>query len=89
MEMYEGLAKIPVLQQKLMDRLESRFAQHGYDDHSVKATLQSKVALFVECLLRSEFPKSQSRVEKEKELKAKRDKTILEASEKWQAMEVK
>ena len=89
MEMYEGLVKIPVLQQKLMDRLESWFVQHGYDDHSVKATLQSKAALFVECLLRSEFPKSQSRVEKEKELKAKRDKAILEASEKWQAMEVK
>ena len=74
---------------KLADRLDSWFVQHGYDDLSVTATLQSKAALFVEGLVRSEFPKSQSRVEKEKELRAKRDKAMLDASEKLQGMEVK
>ena len=89
LEMYDSLVKLPVLLQKLKDRLDSWFAQHGYDDPTVKTTLHSKAALFVESLLRSEFPKAQSRVEKEKELRAKRDKAILEASEKWQSMEVK
>ena len=89
MELYDGLVKFPVLQQKLSDRLDSWFVQHGYDDQSVRATLQSKAALFVEGLLRSEFPKAQSRVEKEKEHRAKRDKALLDASEKWQGMEVK
>ena len=78
MEMYYGLVKFPVLQRKLTDRLDSLFVQLGYDDQSVRATSQSKAALFVECLLRSEFPKSQSRVEKEKDLRAKSDKAILE-----------
>ena len=88
-EMYDNLVKLPVLQQKLDDRLNSWFSQHGYDDHVVQETLKSQAKLFVECLMRAEFPKAKTRVEKEKELQTKRDAAVLEATEQWQSLDVK
>ena len=89
LDIYESEIAHAKLQQKLEDKLHAWFAQHAYDDAGVQQTMLSKAGLFVDSLIRLERPAIQARMDKEKELRQKREQSLLDARSKWESMDVK
>ena len=87
--LYEQEVSLSSLQQKLCDRVTAWFAQHAYNDQDLQKAMIDKARQFVEQLIRSERPKIQSRMDKEKEQQEKRERALLEARSKWEELDVK
>ena len=80
---------LPVLQQKLTDRLDAWFAEQAFDDLEVQRVLKQRACQFVQSFVRATRPKIQTRMAKDKEQQQKREQVLLEAKSKWEEMDVK
>ena len=89
LNIYEAEVSVPALQQKLQDRMQVWFAEHGYTDDGIKQTMSAKAVQFVDSLVRQERPAVQSRMNKQKQVQQKREQAVLEAKSKWESMDVK
>ena len=86
---YEHEVSLPVLKQRLQDRLDAWFAEQAYDDMELREALKQRASQFVDSIIRATRPKIQTRMAKDKDLQQKREQALLEAKSKWEEMDVK
>ncbi|CAE7856385.1 unnamed protein product, partial [Symbiodinium necroappetens] len=89
LKMYDEEVSCEALQRKLGDKVVAWLAQHGYNDAGIVESMVHKSKQFVDSLVRLERPKVQNRIDKDKELKQKRDQALLDATCKWESLDVK
>ena len=89
LKMYDEEVSCETLQRKLADKVVAWLAQHGYNDAGIAESMVHKSKQFVDSLVRLERPKVQNRIDKDKELKQKRDQALLDATCKWESLDVK
>ena len=89
LKMYDEEVSREALQRKLGDKVLAWLAQHGYNDAGIAESMVQKSKQFVDSLVRLERPKVQNRIDKDKELKQKREQALLDATCKWESLDVK
>ncbi|CAE7229636.1 unnamed protein product [Symbiodinium sp. CCMP2592] len=89
LKMYDEEVSCEALQRKLRDKVVAWLAQYGYNDAGIAESMVHKSKQFVDSLVRLERPRVKNRIDKDKEQKQKREQALLDATCKWESLDVK
>ena len=89
LQVYDNAVSQTSLQLQLSDKVEAWFAEHEFNDVSIKRVMLQKTVPYVESLIRLKRPSIQARMNKNKQIQQKRQQALTDAMTKFESMDVK
>ncbi|CAE7242428.1 unnamed protein product [Symbiodinium sp. CCMP2592] len=89
LQVYDNAVSQTSLQLQLSDKVEAWFAEHEFSDANIKRVMLQKAVSYVESLIRLKRPSIQARMNKDKQIKQKREQALTDAMTKFESMDVK